>query len=383
MRFGGNMRATRWRTWVAGCALLAAACAASDDGGGQRVGAPIGSAGMAAANAGASGGGGLPAAAGGSGGGGSVAVPMAGVGAAGMGGTGGMAGAGGMAGMVATPMAGSGGAAAPAGSCPPAPDGVSPAAAEALEIVNAARLPAGAGCATMIPEINEAAQNHCDYYAANAGNDMCTANPHNEVMSCTGFTGEGPGDRVQAAGYTGRGSSEVMAFANDPARAIGQWINSVWHRIPILDPWTTHLGYGGADNCDTIDFGRGTPAPDDTVVLWPYEGQTGLPTTFDGSHEGPEPPEPPTGWPSATPITVYAQDLTVTEHVLTVDGDSAPIDHVWLTSADSNFLRSSIMMYANAPFTPNTTYRVKITGTYVGGALMREWTFTTGMGNRF
>jgi hypothetical protein len=63
--------------------------------------------------------------------------------------------------------------------------------------------------------------------------------------------------------------------------------------------------------------------------------------------------------------------------------DSAPIDHVWLTSADSNFLRSSIMMHANARFEPNTTYRMKITGTYVGGALEREWTFTTGAGNRF
>jgi hypothetical protein len=239
---------------------------------------------------------------------------------------------------------------------------VSAAAAEALEIVNAARLPAGSGCATMI---------------------ACTANPHGEVMDCTGFTGEGLGDRMDAAGYMGRGASEVMAFANDPEQAVAMWINSVWHRLPILDPWITHLGYGGADNCDTIDFGRGTPAPEDTVVLWPYDGQTGLPTTFDGSHEGPEPPAPPTDWPSATPITVYAQDLTVTEHVLTVDGDSAPIDHVWLTSADSNFLRSAIMMYANAPFEANTTYRVKITGTYVGGPLMREWTFTTGARNRF
>jgi uncharacterized protein YkwD len=271
----------------------------------------------------------------------------------------------------------------PPAPCAPAPDGVSAAAAEALEIVNAARLPAGSGCATMITEINAAAQSHCDYYATNADDDACTANPHGEVMACTGFTGESPGDRMQAAGYMGRGASEVMAFANDPARAIAMWINSVWHRIPILDPWTTHLGYGAADNCDTIDFGRGTPAPEDTVVLWPYDGQTGLPTTFDGSREGPEPPEPPTGWPSATPITVYAQELTVTEHVLTLDGDSAPIDHVWLTSADSNFLRNGIMMYGNAPFEADTTYRVKITGTYVGGALTREWTFTTGARNRF
>jgi hypothetical protein len=369
--------------WSVSCALIAAACAAGGDDDGERIGSPIGNAGMAGSMAGASGGAGMAAGGSGGAGGASVAMPNGGGGGGGTGmaGAAGMAGAGGMAGMAAMPMAGSGGA--PGGMCPPAPAGVSPAAAEALEIVNAARVPAGSPCATMIPEINESAQNHCDYYAANAGDDACTADPHGEVMTCMGFTGASPGARMQAAGYTGRGSSEVMAFANDPAQAIGMWINSVWHRLPILDPWTTHLGYGGAENCDTIDFGRGMPAPEDTVVLWPYPGQTGLPTRFDGSREGPEPPEPPTGWPSATPITVYAQEMTVTEHVLTVDGDTAPIDHVWLTEAESNFLRTSIMMYANAPFQPNTTYRVKIVGTYIGGPLEREWTFTTGMGNRF
>jgi hypothetical protein len=381
------------RTWAEGWLAIfvwtVAACGASDTPGAETtVGSPIGMAGTAAP--GSAGAGGMaPAGSGGSGGNSSVGVPMAGTAPAGMtggsaGGASGMGSMGGMGGMSAPPQGGmgAGGMAAP-GSCPPAPDGVSEAAARALEIVNEARIGAGSICATMIPEINMAAQNHCDYYAANAGNSMCTADPHSEVMSCTGFTGMNPGTRMMAAGYTGRGASEVMAFNNDPARAIAQWINSVWHRLPILDPWTQHLGYGGAERCDTIDFGRGTPAPEDTVVLWPYPGQTGLPTNFDGSREGPMPPAPPTGWPSATPITVYAQDMTVTEHVLTRDGDTAPIEHVWLTSAESNFLRNSIMMYANAPFEPNTTYRVKITGTYVGGMLMKEWTFTTGERNRF
>jgi uncharacterized protein YkwD len=276
-----------------------------------------------------------------------------------------------MAGMTGTGVAGAG---SPS-DCPAAPADASPAAVTALATVNAARVAAGAGCATMIAEINTAAQNHCDYYAMNTGS--CTADPHSEVSTCMGFTGENPGARMMAAGYTGRGASEVMAFNNNPERAIAMWINSVWHRLPILDPWTTHLGYGGAERCDTIDFGRGTPAPDDTVVVYPYDGQTGVPTAFDGSREGPMPPAPSTGWPSASPITVYAREMSVTEHVLTRDGDTTPIDHVWLTEAESNFLRTAIMMYANSEFAAATTYRVRITGTYVGGPLNLEWTFTT------
>lgn len=68
-----------------------------------------------------------------------------------------------------------------------------------------------------------------------------------------------------------------------------------------------------------IDFGRGTPMPDDTVVVYPYDGQTGLPREFHGNYEGPEPPEPASGWPSGEVITVYAKDIVVTAHVLTKD----------------------------------------------------------------
>ena len=37
---------------------------------------------------------------------------------------------------------------------------------------------------------------------------------------------------MKAGGYTGQPSFEVMAFSNDPLKAIAQWLNSVWHRIP-------------------------------------------------------------------------------------------------------------------------------------------------------
>jgi hypothetical protein len=215
--------------------------------------------------------------------------------------------------------------------------------------------------------------------------DMCIANPHLEVMGCAGFTGATPGDRMKAAGYTAFGGGEVMAFVNSAQGSVDTWVNSVWHRVPILDPWTTHLGYGSSARCDTIDFGRGTPAPANTVVVYPYDGQTNLPLSFNGANEGPMPPMPATGWPSSTPISVYAQKIMVTEHVLTKDGDATPIEHVWLDAQAEivamdmrRQLTNVVFMYANLPFEANTKYHVKITGTYSGGPLMKEWTFTTG-----
>jgi hypothetical protein len=182
---------------------------------------------------------------------------------------------------------------------------------------------------------------------------------------------------MKAAMYTGQPSFEVMAFSNDPLKAIAQWLNSVWHRIPIVDPWVTEFGYGSATKCDTIDFGQGKPMPNTTIVVYPFDGQIEVPTTFDGSREGPMPPAPSSGWPSGSPVTLWAKMLTVTEHVLTVDGQTTPIDHVFLTAADSSFLRDAVMMYANKPLTAATKYHVKMTGTSTSGALSREWSFTT------
>lgn len=295
-----------------------------------------------------------------------------GTGGAMMAGTGGMMPVAGLAGMGMAPMGGG-----DISMCPMPPASASMEAIAALNAVNTLRLASGSGCATMAEALNTSAQKHCEYYAANASDDMCVADPHSEVMSCMSFYGASPGDRMKKAGYT-YGASEVMAFQDDAAAAVAQWINSVWHRIPLLDPWTTELGYGHATMCDTIDLGRGTPMPDDTVVVYPYNGQTDVPTEFNGMYEGPMPPAPPTGWPSAAPVNVYAKNMMITDHVLTLDGDTTPIEHVWLTATDSNFLRNGVMMYANKPFTAMTKYRVRVKGSYVGGPLDLEWTFTTG-----
>ena len=318
---------------------------------------------------------------GGSGGAPPVTMPMAGSTAMPMAGSTAMP----MAGSMAMPMAGS--TAMPMtpvdiSMCPPAPADAPESAKAALTYLNTQRLAAGAGCVTMVSGINKAAENHCKYYIDPANDGMCTANPHNEVMGCAGFTGTGPGQRMMAAGYVARGGGEVMAFLNNPKGAIDTWINSVWHRIPLLDPWTGDMGYGGTAGCDTIDFGTGAMGvPATTILVYPYDGQTNVPPSFNGQYEGPMPPAPPTGWPSANPITLYGRMLNITEHVLTKDGDTTPIEHTWITGSDpmwGGYLRTSVFMYGHKPFEANTKYRVKMVGTSQGGALNKEWTFTTG-----
>jgi hypothetical protein len=307
-----------------------------------------------------------------------------------------MAGAGGammMAGSGGTSGGTAGGMAPPAGTgdpsdCPAPPDGASSQSIAAHMALNKARVAAGAGCIQLVAALNQSALAHCQYIAMNAGMAGCSAGGHSEVMSCPGFTGVDVAAREKAAGYSAVGATEVLTqYGNMPVPAVQSWIDTVWHRIPMLDPWTTDMGYGGAARCDIIDFGRGTTGlPAETIVVYPYDGQTAVPTAFSG-REAPVPPAPTGGWPSGYPINIYAQALKITEHVLTKDGDTTPIEHVLMDANNpevaagyKSYLRTTAFLYANDPFEANTKYRVKIVGTHTGGALNVEWTFTTGTG---
>jgi hypothetical protein len=259
----------------------------------------------------------------------------------------------------------------------PAPPGASVQAVAALTRQNTNRAGMGLACANMIPTINTSAQKHCDYYVADKGVTMCVANPHVEVSGCSLFVAANFDARMRAAGYTGSQRSEVMAFFGDGARAMQIWIDSVYHRTPVLDPWLRDMGYGGGTGCDTVDLGVGTGLPpSSTIAVFPFANQTGVPTSFDGRQEGPMPPTPSSGWPSGYPIHIYVRQATITSHTLTKDSDTVAIPHVWITSADPLLLGDAYVMYANTPLAAATKYRVQVAGSN-GAAFNLNWTFTT------
>lgn len=259
---------------------------------------------------------------------------------------------------------------APPGSCPSAGAG---AAGAAVDAINAARVAMGVPCLTRVAALDDSSARHCAYYAANTG--MCVANPHVEVAGCAMFYGAQFSDRARASGYAGA-SFEVMAFSNNPTSAVQQWIDSVWHRTPLLNPWGRDTGYGGAARCDTMDFGASNPStPRTLVATYPYDGQTNVPTSFAGN-EGPQPPAPPGGYPSGYPITLFLQG-TITTHELTVAGSTTQLPHVWITPATSGgLLNNGYILYANTPLAARTRYAVHFVGNN-GAAVDRTITFTT------
>jgi hypothetical protein len=268
--------------------------------------------------------------------------------------------------------------AAPA-ECPAPPASAPADAVTALNAENALRVAMNIPCASLVLTLCTSAQAHCDYYTTNQGNASCTpSSAHNETSGCPGYTGADPGARIKAAGYTGNGWSECMAFMGNPASAVKMFVDSVYHRVPVLSPWYTDMGYGGGSGCDTIDFGPGSAAAAKTVTaVYPYDGQTGVPLSFNGAQEGPTPPAPSTGWPSGYPVILYGQGITVTTHQIVVDGTTTPLTHIWLDK-DSTLGSSAKVLYTEAPLTANTTYRVTIDGSTSSSSVHFDWAFTTG-----
>ena len=164
-----------------------------------------------------------------------------------------------------------------------------------------------------------------------------------------------------------------MAFLGDPKSAVDEWVDTIYHRYPILDPWTRDFGYGSTMGCDTIDFGAGASTPNSTIAVYPYDGQTNVPLSFDGN-EGPAPNAPPSGWPSGFPISIHLKG-TVANFTVTKDGASTPLPS-YLPNPLS-FEGNAIFMSPNAPLEAHTKYNVHADGMN-GAAFTKDWTFTTG-----
>ncbi len=283
---------------------------------------------------------------------------------------------------------------------PGGPPGATAAQVAALQAINAYRATAGVAAVHEVQPLNNSAQAHADYVVANCASYKATGlSPHEENPSWPGYTGTVFTDRMTHFGYSWWGASEVIAFQDNPSAAVAQWVESVYHRLPLLDPATLDIGYGGAGpgSCsgsqfarvDVVDIGLSTSGTAAGPSIYPPAGATGMPCSFDGL-ESPLPPTPPTGYPSGPIVTVQygfaAATPQVTGHAFGVEGGAA-LDHFLLAKAadaahgvtgDKSMFDGALALYAYKPLAAKTTYRVTLDLKQSGQAVKLDWTFTTG-----
>jgi tetratricopeptide (TPR) repeat protein len=251
--------------------------------------------------------------------------------------------------------------------------------AAALAAVNQYRRIAGLAPVGSSAVIHQSALSHAFYTFFNgASPNIRDLGIHLEDASGLGYTGDNVLSRAQHFGYPQRSMAEVITHRNDPAGAVSDWIDSVYHRIPLLRADLLELGYGdaylGPLTVQVMDMSyRETTTG--RVIVYPAVNQTNVPTAFNGN-EIPD-PAPNATYPIGYPVTAtFDRNSRVT-----ITGfhfrDPSGADLPGVTLPPSSETENSFAYMANKPLLPGTTYTCDLSYTLNGVNGHRVWKFTT------
>lgn len=286
-----------------------------------------------------------------------------------------------------------------AGSASPAPDPQLVESAEsgvasdaerdaALAYLNDVRATLGLAPLGADAAADRAARAHADYLWRNVGVDTgLTA--HEEVEGLPGFTGVHYWDRLAVAGLVLEDCpalGEVVATHPRAVSAVVHWLETAYHRLPLVAPEAGSAGYGhviadGRAANVMVVVGRPEAASDyPPLVAFPPPDSVGVPTKWDGM-EAPQPPAPSGGWPSGPVLslsTSLGTPIVVDEHTIR-EVDGAEIAHTLLTpESDANLARASaVVLYPSRPLARGTRYVVRVTGSVGTLPFSRTWGFET------
>ena len=255
--------------------------------------------------------------------------------------------------------------------------------AQALAAVNRYRKLAGLSLVGRSAVIHESALAHAFYTFFNAASpSIRDLGIHKEQSDGQGYVGDNVLTRAQHFGYPTRSMAEVITHRQDPGGAVSDWIDSVYHRFPILRGDLLELGYGdaylGPLTVQVMDMSY-RESSGSQVILYPAPNQVDVPTAFNGN-EIPD-PAPNAAYPIGYPVTAtFDRNARVTItgfHFRGPTGGDLP--GVSLTPGDpsTTTTENSFAFLANSPLQPGTTYSMDLAGTINGVAFHRSWHFTT------
>lgn len=269
---------------------------------------------------------------------------------------------------------------------------------DALQRINCYRNLAGLPPADLASDLDVAADSHAAYMDETGEYSFMEVDTqaHN-------YTGYDMLDRLDAADYQADLAEEnpremlaAVANGNDAnaAHAIDNWMNTVYHRQPLMVPMLHEVGVGVRGSyVDLV-----TVAPWDTavndgpggrwVVPFPVAGQTGVPTSFRSDAES---PDPVAGVDEVgSPISVTFQDEVWNDdgnHFdihLNADGcslrplDGDPVAVKLLEPDNDSHLNDTVVMVPMSPLDANQTYLVEFSVMVGSLNWERNWSFTTG-----
>jgi tetratricopeptide (TPR) repeat protein len=252
----------------------------------------------------------------------------------------------------------------------------------ALATVNQYRRLAGLTPVTVSSTIHQSALSHAFYTLFNgASPNIRDLGIHKEDTSGQGYTGDNVLSRAQHFGYPQHSMAEVITHRSNPAGAVADWIDSVYHRIPILRADLLELGYGdaylGPQTVQVMDMSYRETATG-RVIVYPAANQVNVPVAFNGN-EIPD-PAPKANYPIGYPITAtFDRNARVTIGAFRLH-DPSGADLAGVSLQPSSETENSFAFLANAPLQPGTRYTVDLSYTLNGAAGHKTWQFTTAAG---
>jgi hypothetical protein len=177
----------------------------------------------------------------------------------------------------------------------------------------------------------------------------------------------------------------------EPVGAIDNWINTVYHRSPLLRPLVDSVGldfqgeYGDLITTgpwDTEDVGGGLLA-----ARYPVSGQTGVPTTFHSDREWPDPVDGVDAVGSPVSVTFQADTWFENDNHFDVQlvpegcalraADGSELAVELLEPATEPYLWSTVVLVPAEPLEPWQTYVVELEATVGGAPWKARWSFST------
>ncbi|HYM49124.1 MAG TPA: CAP domain-containing protein [Candidatus Limnocylindrales bacterium] len=252
--------------------------------------------------------------------------------------------------------------------------------AVALSAVNRYRQIAGLAPVPASAIIHQSALAHAFYTFFNGADpQLLNLGIHNEVKGDLGYTGDNQLARAEHFGYAPHSMGEVITHRDDPQAAVSDWIDSVYHRLPLLRADVLELGYGDAYldsmKIQVMDLSfreRSTGR----IIVYPAADQQDVPVAFNGN-EIPD-PAPSATYPIGYPVTAtfdrLANVVIGTYHLR--DPSGADLPGYVLRPKDPD-MENSFAFMALTPLKANTTYSMELSGTQNGIAFHKLWSFHT------
>jgi tetratricopeptide (TPR) repeat protein len=255
-------------------------------------------------------------------------------------------------------------------------------ALRALAAVNAARKAAGLPAVQLDDRLTGAAAAHSFYWLFNqARASQKGLGIHGETPGTPGFVGAGVYDRDNAFGWRDGPVGEDITHRGSPEGAVSDWVDSVYHRFPILRPDLKVIGFADASMLslpiEDMEFGFSglTPSPA-APVRYPAAGQTGVPASFF-DNELPDPVPAGASRVTGYPVTVTfdrRSAVHMTSFSLTGPGGAA-VALVAVQSPSAETENSAFLLPA-APLAAGARYTAHIVAVVDGAAYDSTWSFT-------